>query len=80
VLAHLEGIGPRRAAVIRLRFGLGGGEPKTLQEIGEMLGVTREAIRQLERRALAELAEALGARCASRGELGSSSFEGKPPT
>jgi hypothetical protein len=45
-----------------------------------MLGVTREAIRQLERRALAELAEALGARCASRGELGSSSFEGKPPT
>jgi DNA-directed RNA polymerase sigma subunit (sigma70/sigma32) len=61
-LAVLEKMGPRRAAVLRLRFGLGGGRPQTLQEVGAVLGITRECARQLEGRALAELAEAVGAR------------------
>ncbi len=41
--------------VIELRFGLGGNEPKTLREIGEILGVSRERVRQLETRALRKL-------------------------
>jgi RNA polymerase sigma factor (sigma-70 family) len=61
-LAVLEKMRPRRAAVLRLRFGLGGGRPQTLQEVGAVLGITREGARQQEARALAELAEALGAR------------------
>ncbi len=62
VLAALEKMVPRRAAVLRLRFGLGGEAPRTLQEVGDVLGMTREGARQLEARALADLAEALGAR------------------
>jgi RNA polymerase primary sigma factor len=68
VRAVLDKMGPRRAAVLRLRYGLGGGVPRTLQEIGESLGITREAVRQLERRALAELADALQAQGGRRGE------------
>jgi len=60
-LAALEKMAPRRAAVLRLRFGLGGGAPRTLQEVGDVLGITREGARQLEARGLADLAEALGA-------------------
>ena len=41
--------------VIELRFGLGGNEPKTLREIGDILGVSRERVRQLETRALRKL-------------------------
>jgi RNA polymerase primary sigma factor len=49
----------RKAAVLRLRFGLGDEGPKTLQEVGERLGVTRERVRQVEAEALANLREAL---------------------
>jgi len=49
LLAHLK---PREAKVLRLRFGLVGGGPHTLEEIGNILGVTREAVRQIEERAL----------------------------
>jgi RNA polymerase primary sigma factor len=45
----------REQAVLRLRFGLGGGEPLTLDQIGRRLGVTRERIRQIEARALARV-------------------------
>ena len=45
----------REAEVIRLRFGLEDGQPRTLEEIGRKLGVTRERIRQIESKALAKL-------------------------
>jgi RNA polymerase primary sigma factor len=51
----LERLNPRMREVLELRFGLAGGDPKTLEEVGERLGVTRERVRQLESRALREL-------------------------
>jgi RNA polymerase primary sigma factor len=45
--------------VLRLRFGLSGEDPKTLSEIGEELGLTRERVRQIERDALKQLSEKL---------------------
>jgi len=48
---------PRDAKVLRLSFGLDGGREHTLEEIGGMLGVTRERIRQLRDRALKRLRE-----------------------
>lgn len=45
----------KEAAVIRLRFGLDCGQERTLEEVGKILGVTRERIRQLEHRALKKL-------------------------
>jgi RNA polymerase primary sigma factor len=56
LLGHLE---DREAAVLRLRFGLGSGEPKTLKEIGERLGLTRERVRQIEGDALDKLRDLL---------------------
>ncbi len=41
--------------MIRLRFGIGQGEPMTLEEVGRTLGVTRERIRQIEEKALMKL-------------------------
>jgi RNA polymerase primary sigma factor len=51
-LAELE---PREQEVMRLRFGLEGGEPQTLQQIGDRLHVTRERVRQIEVRAKEKL-------------------------
>jgi RNA polymerase primary sigma factor len=48
---------PRDAKVLRLYFGLDGGREHTLEEIGSMLGVTRERVRQLRDRALKRLRE-----------------------
>ena len=45
----------REEQVLRLRFGLGGGSPKTLEEVGQIFGVTRERIRQIEAKALRKL-------------------------
>jgi RNA polymerase primary sigma factor len=47
----------RDAKVLRLYFGLEGGREHTLEEIGSMLGVTRERVRQLRDRALKRLRE-----------------------
>jgi RNA polymerase primary sigma factor len=51
-LGHLS---PRMQHVIALRFGLDGAKPRTLEEVGTGLGITRERVRQLESRALREL-------------------------
>ena len=50
----------RDAQILRWRYGLEGGEPWTLAEVGEALGVSRERARQLEERALKRLKEAWG--------------------
>lgn len=58
-LAELLGrLGDREREVIRLRFGLETNQPHTLQEIGDMYGVGRERIRQIEARALRKLRKA----------------------
>lgn len=44
----LDTLNPREKQVVRLRFGLENGRMKTLQEIGELMGVSRERIRQIE--------------------------------
>jgi RNA polymerase primary sigma factor len=53
----LRTLPPRDAKVLRLYFGLDGGREHTLEEIGGMLGVTRERVRQLRDRALKRLKE-----------------------
>jgi RNA polymerase primary sigma factor len=53
----LDTLTPRDARVLRLYFGLEGGREHTLEEIGNMLGVTRERVRQLRDRALKRLRE-----------------------
>ena len=51
----LESLHPREAGVIRSRFGLGDGVQKTLDQIGEEFGVTRERIRQIEAKTMSKL-------------------------
>jgi RNA polymerase primary sigma factor len=59
VLVLLDKMDPREATVLRMRFGLNDEEPKTLKEIGECLGLTRERVRQIESEALAKLSDSL---------------------
>jgi RNA polymerase sigma factor (sigma-70 family) len=48
-------LNPRMRLVITRRFGLDGQPPRTLEQVGDELGITRERVRQIESRALAEL-------------------------
>ena len=51
----LKTLAPREAEVLRLRFGLEDGRSRTLEEVGQRFGVTRERIRQIEAKALRKL-------------------------
>ncbi len=55
VLDALEELNPREKDVVRMRFGLDDGQPRTLEEVGKAFGVTRERIRQIESKTLAKL-------------------------
>jgi RNA polymerase primary sigma factor len=59
VMGLLDQMDKREAAVLRLRFGLDGEEPKTLKEIGDRLNLTRERVRQIESEALSKLSECM---------------------
>lgn len=54
LLTHLKG---REKKIIKMRFGLDDGTPKTLEEIGRILGITRERVRQIQFKALSRLRE-----------------------
>ncbi|MCQ2001474.1 sigma-70 family RNA polymerase sigma factor [Arthrobacter sp. zg-Y108] len=69
----LDTLSEREAGIIAMRFGLTDGEPKTLDEIGKVYGVTRERIRQIEKLTLSKL------RHRSRSQVLYDYYDGHPP-
>ncbi|TFC31452.1 sigma-70 family RNA polymerase sigma factor [Cryobacterium sp. MDB1-18-2] len=55
ITSHLRQLPPREQAILTARFGLDGDEPHTLEQVAALQGVTRERVRQIEKRALALL-------------------------
>ena len=51
----LDMLEPREARILKLRYGIGNGEPMTLKAIGKKFGLTRERVRQMEQQALEKL-------------------------
>lgn len=60
--ATLSTLKEREAAILRLYYGLDGDEPKTLEQIGRVMGITRERVRQIKEKALGRLRHASRAR------------------
>ncbi len=64
-LAHvgelMRGLTPREVAILQRRFGLNGGGEQTLEQVSRTVGLTRERIRQIQKRALEKLREKLAA-------------------
>jgi RNA polymerase primary sigma factor len=63
IVAVLGLLSHRERSVLRLRFGLEDGRPRTLDEVGRVFGVTRERIRQIEAKTLAKLKAYREAQC-----------------
>ena len=55
IIDVLHTLSPREQKVLELRFGLADNQPRTLEEVGKVFGVTRERIRQIEAKALRKL-------------------------
>lgn len=55
----IDTLDPREAEIVRLRFGLNGDKPKTLEEVGELFEITRERVRQVQNIALTRMRKAL---------------------
>ncbi|MEM8549271.1 MAG: RNA polymerase sigma factor RpoD/SigA [Verrucomicrobiota bacterium] len=62
VNAMLDALDPREAEIIRLRFGIGGNRPKTLEEVGQHFNITRERVRQLQNMALQRMRRDMAAK------------------
>ncbi len=60
LLTLVEGLPQREAVVLRMRYGLDDGNPRTLAQVGGVLGVSRERVRQLEARAVQRLRDTWG--------------------
>ena len=52
---ELNNLTAREACILRLRYGLHDGQTRTLQEVADKFGLSRERVRQIERQALTEL-------------------------
>jgi len=63
----LEHLAPRDREIVRLRAGLDGSEPKTLEQIGQQLGITKERVRQLNVRIMKQLRDIAGGNPADNG-------------
>lgn len=59
VRSLLKALSPKERRIIKLRYGIDGGEQRSLSEIGIMFGLSKERVRQLENRALYKLKQGL---------------------